>query len=136
MMQKLEWKQMYPDFQNYWISGDGHIVNRKNQPISQILGKDGYLRVNLHGKRGKKFRMISRLVCLYYNGPPPSDGIKYQAAHLDTNKLNNNFWNLEWQTNKQNSNNPITRSKNSIAKKQNYFEGKILKHNRRINGTQ
>jgi DNA-binding transcriptional regulator YiaG len=47
--------------------------------------------------RSKMIR-VARIVCWHFNGPYPADGIKYQAVHIDHNKANNNYWNLEWQT--------------------------------------
>jgi DNA-binding XRE family transcriptional regulator len=60
--------------------------------------------------------VVSRLVCWYFNGPYPDDGNTYQAAHLDCDPGNNNWWNLEWQTPIENMAHPITKARVSGRK--------------------
>jgi hypothetical protein len=128
------YKEILPGCPGYWISDDGRVFSSKVghsnksgkwMELSLVPGKDGYLRVNVYGRHRKRFLMVSRLVCFYFNGAPPNDGREYQAAHLDTDKTNNNYWNLEWQTQSKNMRHPITRARNSAAKKSAYARGEI-----------
>lgn len=60
----------------------------------------GYEVVGLRdGERRQKFR-VNRLVCIAFNGPPPSEG--HMAMHIDGSRRNNLPHNLRWGTNLEN----------------------------------
>ena len=61
--------------------------------------KDGYLRICLTKNGKEKTFKIHRLVALHFIVNP---GNKKQVNHKDGNKENNNDWNLEWNTPKEN----------------------------------
>jgi len=63
----------------------------------------GYLRVNLSKDGIIKTIQIHILVAMAFKGHRPC-GLKIVVNHIDTNKLNNNDWNLELTTQRKNSN--------------------------------
>ena len=74
------------------------IVGRILSPCSPV---DGYYRiriVNIHDEQ--KLMLTHRLIALAFIENPHN---KPQVNHKDGNKLNNDSYNLEWVTNKENS---------------------------------
>ena len=47
-------------------------------------------------------KAIHQLICMTFNGAPPSDGRIYEPNHIDGNKHNNHPKNLEWMTRSKN----------------------------------
>jgi hypothetical protein len=90
------------DLPGYWISDDGRVIGRRGKELRTFPDKE-YSRVLICGLGLR----VNRLVCIVYNGPPPS-GL-HQAAHKDCDPKNNHWWNLEWKTAWENQANPITR---------------------------
>jgi hypothetical protein len=69
--------------------------------LKPIERKYGYLCISLISEDGKRTgHTVNRLVALAFFGEPPN--CKYQAAHLDGSKKNNNIKNLVWATSKEN----------------------------------
>ena len=96
----MEWKEI-PNFNGYYeISENGDIRNngRMKGEIMKPTLSGGYLRIAL--KDRKKYR-IHRLVCELFNGEPPQG--KDYVNHIDGNKTNNHYSNLEWVSPKENS---------------------------------
>lgn len=83
----------------YEIEEDGRIwSNYKKGYMIPSFDKDGYLKIALSGgsrKNVKHFR-ISTLVALTFIGPPPTTLKDPTINHIDNNKLNNHYTNLEW----------------------------------------
>lgn len=80
----------------YCVSSDGHIKNKKrNLMVREYLGKDGYLRVQLHGKT----MLIHRIVATVFI---PNQKKALEVNHKDGNKQNNSISNLEWVTRSEN----------------------------------
>lgn len=74
----------------------------------------GYKNVVLcRGGNEHKHKLVHRLVAEAFL--PNPDG-KPVVEHLDCNSLNNSVENLRWSTQKENCNNPISRSRNSSRK--------------------
>lgn len=96
------WKQIEEeDFNSYSVSNLGRIKNRKGKILKPQL-ICGYLYCILRRKNGKNTsRRINRLVALAF-----CDGYKdgYVANHIDHDRLNNRADNLEWCTQKENTN--------------------------------
>lgn len=87
---------------DYIIYPDGQVYSEKSQRfLKPSLCHNGYLKVGLHydGKR-KQFR-VHRLVAECFI--PNPDNLQ-QVNHIDENKQNNHYSNLEWCSNKYNSN--------------------------------
>jgi HNH endonuclease len=83
----------YPGLESYDISEDGKIYNRKtNRYRTPRINKDGYATVTFFGNKNKKTLRVHRLVALTYLKPNGWNIIN----HIDGNKLNNHWSNLEW----------------------------------------
>jgi len=81
---------LYGNFFNYSISNYGRIKNNKTKKLlTPTKTGDGYLRITLN----KKLIQIHRLVCEIFN-----KGYKegFVVNHIDENKHNNYYKNLEW----------------------------------------
>lgn len=98
------WKPI-ENFENYEISSYGRIrsLNFNNEKRISLLktsiSKKGYVRVRV-SKNNKKYTInIHKLVGLAY---VPNPDNKPQINHLDGNKQNNYYKNLEWSTNLEN----------------------------------
>lgn len=93
-----------PSFPNYQISEDGLTVigtGRIKKAISQMINKDGYYQLGLYNN-GKKYcvrthRLVAEAYIENLNNLPT-------VNHIDGNKLNNHYTNLEWCTVKYNCN--------------------------------
>lgn len=90
-----QWKKI-ENHPKYSVSNQGNVRNDKSGRIlSKRVDKKGYCRANLDGKDYK----VHRLVAENFNPNP----LGYpQINHKDTNKQNNNDWNLEWCDNSMN----------------------------------
>lgn len=96
----------------YIISENGEIYNLKTKKIMKTyLDKYGYKRITLvtdakhPTKRGNKSKhyFIHRLVAWEFIGPPPNE-LKSVVNHIDGDKTNNIYTNLEWCTVLENTN--------------------------------
>ena len=86
---------------DYEITENGEVINIHNghKRVLQPNTK-GYLRVMINGKN----LFVHRLVAEKYVPNPEN---KPQVNHIDGNKLNNHYTNLEWVTNQENRNHAI-----------------------------
>jgi hypothetical protein len=94
---------IYGNFSNYSISNYGKILNNKNNKyISQKNTDEGYVRVTLNSDDNKKHSIyVHRIVCEIFNNKPENN--KLVVNHIDENKSNNYYKNLEWVTIKKNN---------------------------------
>lgn len=94
---------IYGNFSNYSISNYGKILNNKNNKyISQKNTDEGYIRVTLNSDANKKYSIyVHRIVCEIFNNKPENN--KLVVNHIDENKSNNYYKNLEWVTIKKNN---------------------------------
>lgn len=87
--------------QSYSITSNGDVISRKtNKPLVTSLSNAGYLQVALWKNNKGSTRHVHRLVALHFL--PKVDGKEF-VNHIDGNKLNNHFSNLEWVTKSENS---------------------------------
>ena len=86
----------------YQITEDGQLwSNRKQKFCKGAINSVGYKMYWLQPNRSRgRFYMASRLTALTYIGDPPT--LKHEINHIDHNKLNNHYSNLEWVTHSQN----------------------------------
>ena len=114
-------KRIQTKYGEYYVSEDGIV--RLEKPFEYItktgkhwkhndfgvikpgMSNSGYKRIKLNGKNV----YIHRIVCRAFNGEPPIDGM--YVDHIDGNKMNNHYTNLEWVTPKENS---VRASKNGL----------------------
>lgn len=61
--------------------------------------REGYLSVDLVNNTQRKTFKIHRLVCAYFH---PNPELKREVNHINMDKSNNHYFNLEWCTSKEN----------------------------------
>ena len=89
-------------YKHYSVSEKGIIINTKtNRQLKYDVNSKGYYRITLDGKRFALHRLIALLYIPNPNNYP-------QINHIDGNKLNNHYTNLEWCTNDYNNNHAIS----------------------------
>ncbi len=101
------WKKIFNGY--YEVSNFGNIKSNKFK-IPRLLKPDkstAYLRISVN----KKWYSIHRLVAINFIDNFEN---KSQVNHIDENKLNNNVYNLEWCTPRENIEYSLT--KKSISK--------------------
>lgn len=91
------------NFSKYSLSPDGKIFsNRIGRFLTGWITDDGYHHVGITNDRGEHKQIrVHRLVALVYHGFPINDS--YVPNHIDGNKLNNHYKNIEWSTPSGNS---------------------------------
>ena len=80
----------------YGISEYGHIVNyQRNIQVSQFLDRYGYVTAYLQrdGQTKCSFERVHRLVAWEFC---PNRDLSLDVNHIDGNKQNNHYTNLEW----------------------------------------
>ena len=89
-------------FEKYYsVSNLGNVKSKKRDIILKpLLGTMGYLYVNLYKNKIGKHYFIHRLVCQSFHDNPLN---KKCVNHLDGDRLNNVFYNLEWATYSENN---------------------------------
>ena len=88
-------------FDYYQVSNFGRLYHNYLKIIMKpALSTSGYLFVTLSTNRGSKIIQLHRLVLMAFNDICDRD--KYQANHINGNKLCNYLWNLEWVTRSEN----------------------------------
>ena len=100
-----------PTYVSMYVSEDGlHVWKnipgkgfRKSKITEAPTTKGSYFVTGTtHCEYGSRSTGIHRLVCLAWNGLPPSDGKVYEPNHIDGDKHNNHRLNLEWMTRSEN----------------------------------
>lgn len=101
-MEKLI-SELYPNIKDCYVINDlGEICNvNTGNFISKKIEKDGYVRVSLMKKGGgTTYVPLHRILMMAFK---PVDGMEnLQVNHIDGDKTNNAFDNLEWVTPKEN----------------------------------
>jgi hypothetical protein len=92
--------QTIKDFENYLITKDGDIYrNITYRKLKCSIDKNGYLKIRLLNKSGRKSMFLHRLLAIQFIPNPLN---KPFINHIDGNKSNNKLNNLEWCTHKEN----------------------------------
>jgi len=90
----------YPnELQGYGVGYNGLIFGRSGMFL-KYRNKNGYNIVGLQINKKKKMFFVHRLVAEYFVAPKRGN---LQVNHIDGNKQNNDFRNLEWVTPSQNT---------------------------------
>lgn len=103
-------------YEEYFIDEYGNVYSQKSRRyLNQDKGKDGYYYVQLCKNGERKRIAVHRLVATNFIENPFS---LPQVNHKDENKLNNNINNLEWCTEKYNTNygNAIKKRSQQVSK--------------------
>jgi len=96
------WK-LCDDFKMYEVSNLGKVRNKKTGRILKTNSKGGYLYISIYPNNtntNRKSIGIHRLVAIAFIDNPEN---KPQVNHLDKNRSNNIYTNLEWTTAKENN---------------------------------
>ena len=103
-----EWKDIYENGQKlpYQISNFGQVKNSETGDIRVPSIANGYYHIILYYMQKPVCYHIHRLVA-YYFVPNPDIKTKTQVNHIDGNKLNNVWTNLEWVSPKENKQHAI-----------------------------
>ena len=114
-------------FDDYYVDDTGVVYSNKSgylKPISQWKdGKGRYLLVHIVNNDGKaKNVLVHRIVCEAFL-PNPKD--LPEVNHKDNNPQNNNLYNLEWCTRKEN----LQQSYKTMSPVRNYRECILYKNN-------
>lgn len=93
MKEDIEWKKI---FENYEISNYGDLKNIKYKTpklLHKIYSKDGYIQYSLRKNKKQLRTGAHRLIALAFVPNPEN---KETVNHIDGNKHNNYYKNLEW----------------------------------------
>jgi hypothetical protein len=95
------------NYSNYLINEDGDIKNTKGKLLKTSIN-DGYsnivlIGINNENKKESHKLKIHRLVAYTYLKKTEKFNNDYVVNHIDENRLNNNFKNLEWCTSSENT---------------------------------
>ncbi len=107
----------------YQISNFGRLRNAKGLIMSQKPSKDGYVRILLFNEGKYKAEYVHILVARHFVKKP--NGEKLEVNHIDGDKANNIFTNLEWVTPSQNTLHAIEHKLRSV----NPIKGKFGQNN-------
>lgn len=84
-----------PHHRFYECSSHGRVKSLdRYSVVAPFERHKGYYDYGLSDKNRKTIKSIQRLVCWAFNGPPPHSS--YEAHHIDFNRMNNHYSNLEW----------------------------------------
>lgn len=87
-------------YSHYYITEDGNVFNsRRNRNMCTWKDNLGYIQVNLYKDGGKKYVRVHRLVAQAFVPNPLN---KPFVNHIDGDKTNNHYTNLEWVDNREN----------------------------------
>lgn len=98
------WKSITGYEGMYEVSNMGNIKSlarphrRSDKMLTFGMNEKGYLIVGLHN-HGQKTKTVHRIVAIEFVRNPHGHS---DVNHLDGNKLNNNDWNLRWDTHQEN----------------------------------
>lgn len=103
MKEQIVWKPIYLNgvTSDYEISNTGLVRNITNNSLRSPFLRNGYYGVVLYRHGDQYPCSIHRLVAEYFVPNPCPDKNVY-VDHIDGNKLNNHYTNLEWVTPKEN----------------------------------
>ncbi|MFJ5760721.1 NUMOD4 motif-containing HNH endonuclease [Neobacillus sp. NPDC093182] len=133
-MEQEIWRNI-PDYEDYQVSNFGNVLSFKNKkyqhglPLKVQENRAGYIKIIVWKNGNQKTLKLHRIVCELFNGDAPEG--KEQVNHIDGNKRNNDYTNLEWISSSENTlhaykNGLKNHSRNKRAVVQKTLEGDIL----------
>jgi hypothetical protein len=91
-----------PGYPGYWVNQYGQVWSCKLETYLVPVTNRNYATITLVNKGSRKTITIHRLVAsVFLEVPPDSD--KMVVNHIDGNKFNNHYRNLEWTTLEENT---------------------------------
>ena len=105
------------EYEGYYVDDEGNVLSTKNSDMKwmkQGTSKNGYKQVVLCKDGKVSMKSVHRLVAEAFI---PNPNNKPCIDHINGIREDNRVENLRWCTHKENNNNPITRERNSEAKK-------------------
>lgn len=95
---------MFRDYKDYDFTYDGRVWSfKRNKWMKPRVDKDGYYQIGLYNNEGEqKWFYLHRAEYEAVSGKPIPEGM--QVNHIDENKTNNHFDNLNLMTPKENNN--------------------------------
>lgn len=102
-----EWR-LIADFPDYAVSSEGRVkrvVPDRHGRMGEgglrpVVSNHGYEVVSLHRDGAQSVRLVHRIVCEAFHGPPPKGA---HAAHYDGDKRKNRADNLRWSSPSENN---------------------------------
>jgi Tol biopolymer transport system component len=97
----METYKIIKNLENYSISNWGNVKNNRTGMVLKFRDCFGYNRIRFYNKDKKQGQNIyvHRLVAEYFIPNPEN---KRQVNHIDGDRSNNHYTNLEWATNGEN----------------------------------
>lgn len=92
------------EYKGYRVTDTGEVFGKKRFKLKPVLNKRGYYQYSLSENNVIKVIDAHRLVAILFIPNPDN---KEEVNHIDGNKLNNNVWNLEWNTPMENTTHAI-----------------------------
>ncbi|XWV24568.1 putative HNH endonuclease [Tupanvirus deep ocean] len=87
------------DFNAYKISKKGNIINSKMEYLSPQKNLNGYMTVGLECANNKRrYKLLVHCLVAHVYVPNDKPNVKIQVNHIDKNRSNNYYKNLEWCT--------------------------------------
>lgn len=116
------WKKI-ENYPNYSVSNFGNIKNNKTDKLIYLNDKGGkYLSVSLYKNNKRKRFYVHRLVAMAFNLKEKN---KEYVNHIDGNKHNNHYTNLEWVTASENTKHAFKHNLIDVKKISQSNKGKI-----------
>lgn len=122
------WKQVFGYENAYMINEYGDLRNRKGELINKQNRADGYSQYQLCKKGIRKSVKVHRLVAVHFVENP--NGYN-NVNHIDGDKRNNYYKNLEWCTCKENNQHAWDTGLKTVSSVQRMSAKAIIEENRR-----
>ena len=121
MTDQPQYRRLKAPFDVYLVYSDGRVYSEHTKRfLAEVLINSGYKTVNLYtGNQGHR-QLIHRLVAEYFVPNPYGYNV---VNHIDGNRLNNHYTNLEWTSQR---NNLFSAQKMQLMKDRSIFPYEII----------